>query len=161
MDQMQARYEILRSCMAELQRAGIISAESHMPPNYQDLHPSCLEASWDANDLGSADDCRQDQRAGRKLVHVSGACEVRCDSPRSISKIHVIVEACYCKGVFSPTCHPMLSSGFVDGAGDERESSTEAPLPGSYRFGRGWRQWRDGPGTRGNLSGSDACCRQP
>ncbi len=42
---LQARYEILRSCMAELQRVGILAAESYSPLPYAMLSPASMVRS--------------------------------------------------------------------------------------------------------------------
>ena len=77
----QARYEILRTCTVELQRAGIIRSESQMPPKFQDLNPAYADADvgWEAADThctGDAESIDHEQRAGQKLLHVCTACEV-------------------------------------------------------------------------------------
>lgn len=76
----QARYEILRSCLGELQRVQIVSTASQLPPAFTDLMPTFMtskagmleedQTSRRENGFGHA------QLSGESLRRVADACEV-------------------------------------------------------------------------------------
>ena len=76
---LQARYEILRSCLSELQRVSIISPSCCLPPPFPDLRPPFLVSSGtdsQANVSGTESGFGPSQMAGEQLRHVAEACEV-------------------------------------------------------------------------------------
>lgn len=78
----QARYEILRSCLTELQRVSIVSPACSLPPPFQDLRPSFVTSNGmldgQAKVIDTENSFGPSQMAGEKLKHVAEACEVGC-----------------------------------------------------------------------------------
>lgn len=85
---MQARYEILRSCLIEIQRVSIISSECCLPPPFQDLRPAFVASNGSLDGHGKMLDSEEcfgpSQMAGEGLRHVAEACEVHCWSPKPV-----------------------------------------------------------------------------
>ena len=76
---LQARYEILRSCLSELQRVSIISPSCCPPPPFQDLRPAFVTSNGpdiQAKVIGTENGFGASQMAGEQLRHVAEACEV-------------------------------------------------------------------------------------
>ena len=76
---LQARYEILRSCLAELQRVSIISPSCCPPPPFQDLRPTFVASSGtdsQARVIATENGFGATQMAGEQLRQVAEACEV-------------------------------------------------------------------------------------
>ena len=77
---LQARYEILRSCLSELQRVLIVSPSCCPPPPFQDLRPpfvaSSIGSDSQAKIIGTENGLGPSQVAGEQLRHVAEACEV-------------------------------------------------------------------------------------
>ena len=78
---LQARYEILRGCLAELQRVCIVSAGCCLPPPFQELRPSFVTSNGCADGqpkiIEAENGFSPSQLAGEQLRHVAEACEVQ------------------------------------------------------------------------------------
>ena len=78
MHAVQARYEILRSCLAELQRVGVLGSSAPAPPPYTAAMQSsmvCHDSPWPTVVHGSAAHCcallRHAALSWRQLLHPS------------------------------------------------------------------------------------------